>query len=87
MVSLSKLYFKCNECKYKDECMELPPKARADMQSPILEPIIEPMVREYTPITIYTGENCTISTSLEEIHKQLEERFYINIRRGLNKTL
>lgn len=92
-MALSKLHSKCNECKYKDTCdekrmvacgvMELSPKARADMKVPTLEP----MTKDYTPITIYRGENCTIDTSLEEIKRQIEEDFYKNIRCGFNRTL
>lgn len=92
-MTLSKLHSRCDKCKEKDTCdekrmvacgiAELPPKARADMKSPISET----MAREYTPITIYKGENCTINTSLEEIKRQIEEDFYKNIRCGLNKTL
>ena len=93
MKTISKLHDKCNECKYKDECnekrmvacgmMELPPKARADIKAPVLEPMAAKMAKEYTPITIYRGENCTIDTNLEEIKRQIEEDFYKQAKCGL----
>lgn len=93
MANLSKLHPKCNECSYKYKCnekrmvacgiAELSSKASADMKAPTLET----MAKEYTPITIYRGENCTIDTSLEEIKRQIEEDFYKNIRCGFNRTL
>ncbi len=67
--------------------MKLPPKARADIKAPTLEPMAAKIAKEYTPITIYMGENGTIDTSLEEIKRQIEEDFYKNIRCGFNRTL
>lgn len=80
MASLSKLHSKCNECKYKDECNEKRMVACGVME-------LSPKAKEYTPITIYRGENCTINTSLEEIKRQIEGDFYKNIRCGFNRTL
>ncbi|SHH56346.1 hypothetical protein [Sporanaerobacter acetigenes] len=72
---LSKLHPRCDKCKEKDTCDEKRMVACGIM------------VKEYTPIAIYRGENCTIDTSLEKIKKSIEEDFYKNIRCEFNRTL
>ena len=89
MKIISRMHKKCQKCSKCDTCndkrmeacgvMKLAPKASADMKAPALEP----MAKEYTLITIYKGENCTIDTSLEEIKRQIEEDFYKQVKCGL----
>lgn len=81
MTVVSKLYVKCNNCKYKNVCdnkrmvacniAEIPPANMISATTNNMRPDGQPLMRKYTPITINMGEFGKRETSLEEISESL----------------
>lgn len=94
MSTLTKLYEKCNKCKYKDSCdnkrmiaCEIAELPKSNMMSSCVsntELLTQPLLILNNPITINMGEYGTINTSLEEIQKQIKREFYKDLNIGCN---
>ncbi|MDS1004176.1 hypothetical protein P9J83_11810 [Clostridium sporogenes] len=85
MTTLSKLHEKCEKCKDKDNCDnkrmvacrfdEIPKPDMEKMTIPNAQPLCQHI--EYTPITINMREYVSISTSIEEIQREVSRRLGI----------
>lgn len=87
IVHLSKLHPKCKKCKHKNACdnKRMVACGILPIKTEVTQPITQPILRGYTPITINMGEYGTIDTILEEIKEQLNKEYYIGVDLGLGE--
>lgn len=97
-IVMTQLSTECQECKYIDECDEKKmilcnvvehinknPPMMTKLTAPLAMPMVQPILRERTPVTIKLGD-IKIDADLEEIKRQLKEDFYKKLNCSFYKT-